>query len=155
MAKSSYTDELAEWIGRRGAPKRRQDAATVAFLAVRADVASAIGAGYAISTVYEHMHATGRVKCSYETFRKHVQRHVVQVPGAKGTQRPPEVDHAGARPNHPPSTAQSMGRDGVGASIQKGSPTNQQPAAAQQGKTDPTKIGGFTFDAKPQPKELL
>lgn len=153
MAKSSYTDELAAWIERRGAPKRRQDAATVAFLAVRADVATAIGAGYAITTVYEHMLATGRVKCSYETFRKHVQRHVVQVPGAKGASSTQEVGQVGVGTSSP-STVQPVSRGGVGAAKQKGEPTNQQPAA-QQGTSNPPKIGGFVFDAKPQPKELL
>ena len=38
MAESSYPGELAAWIEKRAAKKRRQDAAAVAFLAVRGDV---------------------------------------------------------------------------------------------------------------------
>jgi hypothetical protein len=82
MAESSYPDELAAWIEKRAAKKRRQDAAAVAFLAVRGDVKAAMDSGYAVTTIYEHMRETGRVKCSYETFRKHVQRFIKAAPAA-------------------------------------------------------------------------
>ena len=76
MAKS-YTDELAAWVETRVKKrKRQQDAAAVAFLAVRVDVSAAIDAGYALTTIWEHMHETGKVKCGYETFRKHVRRFI-------------------------------------------------------------------------------
>ena len=45
MAESSYPDELAAWIEKRAAKKRRQDAAAVAFLAVRGDVKAAMDSG--------------------------------------------------------------------------------------------------------------
>ncbi|WP_367903524.1 TraK family protein (plasmid) [Xanthomonas oryzae pv. oryzicola] len=83
MAESSYPDELAAWIEKRATKKRRQDAAAVAFLAVRGDVKAAMDSGYAVTTIYEHMRETGRVKCSYETFRKHVQRFIKQEGGSK------------------------------------------------------------------------
>ncbi len=76
MAESGYPDELATWIEKRAAKKRRQDAAVVAFLAARGDVNAAMDSGYAVTTIYEHMHETGRVKCSYETFRKHVKQFI-------------------------------------------------------------------------------
>ena len=71
-----YTEELAAWADQKAEKRRRQDAAAVAFLAVKADVIEAMEAGYALTTIYEHMHETGRVKNSYETFRRHVQRFV-------------------------------------------------------------------------------
>ncbi|MGN5824877.1 TraK family protein, partial [Pseudomonas aeruginosa] len=37
-------------------------------------------AGYALTTIYDHMHETGRVKTSYETFRRHVQRFIKAAP---------------------------------------------------------------------------
>jgi len=95
MAESSYPDELAAWIEKRAAKKRRQDAAAVAFLAVRGDVKAAMDSGYAVTTIYEHMRETGRVKCSYETFRKHVQRFIKAAPAAPAPVPPPEVE-AGA-----------------------------------------------------------
>lgn len=73
MAKC-YTDDLAAWVATRAKKKRQQDAAAVAFLAVRGDIGAAIGAGYALTTIWAHMHETGKVKCTYETFRKHVRR---------------------------------------------------------------------------------
>lgn len=76
MAENSYPRELAAWVEKQTTRTRRQDAATVAFLAVRGDVKAAMGSGYAVTTIYRHMRETGRVKCSYETFRKHVQRYI-------------------------------------------------------------------------------
>lgn len=52
----------------------RQDAVVVVFLAVRPDVKAATEAGYAPTPIWEHMHETGKLKCSNETFRKHVRR---------------------------------------------------------------------------------
>ncbi|WP_155767283.1 TraK family protein [Xanthomonas perforans] len=75
-----YTDELAAWADQKAEKKRRQDAAAVAFLAVRGDVVEAMEAGYALTTIYDHMHETGRVKTSYETFRRHVQRFIKAAP---------------------------------------------------------------------------
>ena len=82
MAESSYPQELAARIEKRAAKKRRQDATAVAFLAVRVDVKAAMDAGYAVTTIYEDMREIGRVKCSYETFRKHVQRYIKAAPAA-------------------------------------------------------------------------
>jgi hypothetical protein len=79
MAKS-YTEELAAWVEKRAEKKRRQDAAAVAFMAVKSDVVAAMEAGYALTTIWEHMHETGKVKCSYETFRKHVHRFIRSAP---------------------------------------------------------------------------
>ena len=39
-----YTDELAAWADQKAEKKRRQDAAAVAFLAVRGDVVEAMEA---------------------------------------------------------------------------------------------------------------
>ena len=101
MAESSYPDELAAWIEKRAAKKRRQDAAAVAFLAVRGDVKAAMDSGYAVTTIYEHMRETGRVKCSYETFRKHVQRFIKAAPAAPAPVPPTAADQAkGGKPAH-------------------------------------------------------
>jgi Family of unknown function (DUF5338) len=93
MAESSYPGELAAWIEKRAAKKRRQDAAAVAFLAVRGDVSAAMNSGYAVTTIYEHMRETGRVKCSYETFRKHVQRFIKAAPATPAQAPPPMTPH--------------------------------------------------------------
>uniref|UniRef100_UPI00191656EE TraK family protein n=1 Tax=Escherichia coli TaxID=562 RepID=UPI00191656EE len=50
--------------------------ARVVFLATREDVKNAIEAGYSLTTIWEHMHETGRVNTTYETFRRHVRRYI-------------------------------------------------------------------------------
>mgnify|MGYP006173640119 CR=1 FL=1 len=56
---SRYADELAEWVSARPAPRPRQDRSLVAFLAVKEDVRAALEAGYAMKTIWAHLHATG------------------------------------------------------------------------------------------------
>src|SRR3546814_3691979 len=92
MAESSYPQELAARIEKRAAKKRRQNATAVAFLAVRVDVKAAMDAGYAVTTIYEDMREIGRVKCSYETFRKHVQRYIKAAPAASAPVPPPRSE---------------------------------------------------------------
>src|SRR3546814_7108709 len=92
MAESSYPQELAARIEKRAAKKRRQNATAVAFLAVRVDVKAAMDAGYAVTTIYEDMREIGRVKCSYETFRKHVQRYIKAAPAAPAPVPPPRSE---------------------------------------------------------------
>lgn len=71
-----YLEELAAWAKERAPQKRQQDAAVVAFVAVKSDVEHAIAAGYALTTIWAHMRETAKVRCSYETFRKHVHRFI-------------------------------------------------------------------------------
>lgn len=70
----SYTDQLAEWAKKRDASRPRQDKNVVAFLAVRTEVKEAMDAGYALKTIWEHMHELGKIPYRYETFLKHVRR---------------------------------------------------------------------------------
>lgn len=71
MAKS-YPEQLGEWVRQRESTLR--DKNHVAFLAVRSDVKDAIEAGYAVKTVWTHMHETGRVKFGYDTFLNYTNR---------------------------------------------------------------------------------
>lgn len=79
MAKR-YTDQLAEWAKKREASRPRQDKNVVAFLAVRTDVKEAMDAGYALKTIWEHLHETKKIAYRYETFLRHVRRHIKQTP---------------------------------------------------------------------------
>ncbi len=77
----SFREELAAWVAQRDQATRpkRQDA-QAAFLAVRADVIEATAAGYALKTIWEHLREAGRVSFRYETFLKHVRRHITNPP---------------------------------------------------------------------------
>ena len=116
-----YTDELAAWADQKAEKKRRQDAAAVAFLAVRGDVVEATEAGYALTTIYDHMHETGRVKTSYETFRRHVQRFIKAAPADTA----PQVNTR--------SNAQAASRSAIstclGSSGKRGHAVGSRPSA--------------------------
>lgn len=71
-----YVEELAAWVRENRAKRPRQDTNMVAFLAVRSDVEEAIMAGYAVKTIWEHLNETGKIPYRYETFLKHVRRHI-------------------------------------------------------------------------------
>lgn len=129
----SYTQELAAWVDGRAKRRRQQDAAAVAFLAVRAQVSAAIDAGYALTTVWAHMHETGKLRCGYETFRKHVRRFITAAPAHRAAvdARPPD-DRAKARV----------------AAVERA-------ARARSDRCAPPAMGGFTFDAMPRKEDLI
>lgn len=80
--KKPYTDQLAEWVKKREKSRPRQDKGLVAFIAVKEDISEAIDAGYALKTIWEHLHETGKIPYRYETFLKHVKKHIKQKPKA-------------------------------------------------------------------------
>ncbi len=126
MAKN-YTDELAEWVKKRKALSRRRDRNVVAFLAVRADVKAAIEAGYALKTIWEHLHELGKIGYRYETFLKHVRRHITQASANQ--------DKSVSKPE--PKTA-----------------VEPTPPSEPKRSKAPT-VGGFTFDATPNKEDLI
>jgi hypothetical protein len=69
-----YVENLTSWVEARSGQKKRMDAALVAFLAVKNDVQEAIEAGFTLATIYAHLRETGKLTCTYETFRRHVRR---------------------------------------------------------------------------------
>ncbi|EDB8709747.1 conjugal transfer protein TraK [Salmonella enterica subsp. enterica serovar Schwarzengrund] len=124
-----YSDVLAEWVEKRTKGKRRTDAAAVAFLAVKSDVDEALKAGYAIKTIWEHMHETGRIQTGYEAFRKHVKRYI------KTTPHPTQIGDQGKANKSVPKAKAKVD-------------TPQEP------KEMPS-IGGFQFNPKPNKEDLL
>jgi hypothetical protein len=108
----SYTDELAEWVKKREATRPRQDKNVVAFLALRDDVKSAIEAGYSLLTIWEHLHEKGRIPYRYETFLKHVRRHIKNRPATPDT--PPVIEPAPGRPAAPEQPAPAEARRETG-----------------------------------------
>ena len=134
-----YTDELAAWADQKAEKKRRQDAAAVAFLAVRGDVVEAMEAGYALTTIYDHMHETGRVKTSYETFRRHVQRFIKAAPATT----PPTPKAATRSASNSQATAPAP-------TPKTAAPVPASPASEQAGK-----IPSFNFNPTPNKEDLL
>lgn len=130
----NYTEELAEWVEKRSKKKRRQDATVVAFLALRPDVKAATEAGYALTTIWEHMHETGKLKCNYETFRKHVRRFL----------KPTQAD--------PISTRNTV----VRTAVRKESKGAQKTRATkQEGQKQNEPLNGFSFNATPNKEDLF
>jgi hypothetical protein len=124
----SYTEELSEWVKKREASRPRQDKSVVAFLTMRADVKAAIEAGYALKTIWWHLHETGKIPYRYETFLKHVRRHITHAAAeqVKGSKPEPKA----------------------GAMKPKGSPEPKK-------NEPPAPVRGFTFDATPKKEDLI
>ncbi|EHG9431336.1 TraK family protein [Salmonella enterica subsp. enterica serovar Worthington] len=135
-----YTDELAAWASTKAEAKRRQDTAAVAFLAVKADVIEAMDAGYALTTIYDHMHETGRVKTSYETFRRHVQRFIKAAPAA-------------TTPPTPKATTRSTSSSQ--ATVPAVTPKPAAPAPSTPTSEQTGKIPRFNFNPTPNKEDLL
>ena len=132
MAKS-YTEELAAWVEKKAAKKRRLDATAVQFLTVKVDVKAALDAGYSVTTIWEHMHETGRVSFRYETFLRHVRRHITNAPS--------ETPRSSATAK--PTAQGKCGNESM--------PT----ASHEPKKSEVSPVGRFNFDPTPKKEELL
>ncbi len=141
-----YLDELAAWVEKRAEKKRRQDAAVVAFMAVKSDVIDAMVAGYSLTTIWEHMHETGKMKCGYETFRKHVHRFIKTPTLAAKISPDMALAETPVSASASPAPGPAFGKDSVVTDANNGS----RKAASSAGK-----IIGFSFDAEPNKEELI
>jgi hypothetical protein len=143
----SYTDDLAAWVKDRAEKKRRRDEAAVAFLAVKEKVAHALEAGYALTTIWEHMSATGMVKFSYETFRAHARRYIkAKAEEATLGSTPATSAREPSAVTVPlPDRRRQGGNAATPAGGTQRAPTTKKPAG----------IPGFTFNPNPDKKDLL
>ena len=131
----TFPQELAEWVNKRQATKARQDKNLVAFLAVKSDVQAAMDVGYSLLTIWEHLHDKGKLAYRYETFVKHVRRHIKsRVPAASDLLSSHSPD---------PPRAPATGR---AAASSLHSPVKPAP---------PARLAGFTFDSQPNKEDLL
>jgi hypothetical protein len=131
---STFLEELAKWArGASQTTKPRRKETLAAFLAVREDVKEAIAAGYALKTIWEHMHETGRVSFRYETFLRHVRRHITNAPSE--------------RPKLPGPVKSEVQARGIDESKSKEIPEPK--------KSGVPSVGRFNFDPTPNKEELL
>lgn len=140
MAKS-YTEQLAEWVKHRPAPTRR-DKNLVAFLAVRDDVKDALDEGYAVKTVWTHMHESKRIEFGYDTFLTYVKRHLRQA------------DPQPAIAASPAASVWTLPRE---ANAPKAADKPVQPKSVPRQPAAPaaSEPGGFTFNPAPNIEELM
>lgn len=73
-----FTTGLENWVQKREAEqkKRRKDSSAVEFIAIKKDVAEAIKAGYSLKTIWQYLREQGKLRSTYETFRRHVIRFI-------------------------------------------------------------------------------
>ncbi|MGY3949607.1 hypothetical protein BJP24_20870 [Aeromonas allosaccharophila] len=147
-----YLDELAAWVEKRAEKKRRQDAAVVAFMAVKSDVIDAMVAGYSLTTIWEHMHETGKMKCGYETFRKHVHR-FIKTPTLAAKISPTSPDMVLAET--PVSASASPAPGSAGSAFGKDHVVTDANNGSIKAASSPGKISGFSFDAEPNKEDLI
>lgn len=134
---NNYIEDLAAWADKRATKKRRIDASVVAFLAVKSDVQAAIDAGYSLTTIWEHLHETGKLKCCYETFRKHVRKHIKNVSADQATSK------------------QAANADKAKQAQSNNRPEHPQQKSQTEKKEPASIIGGFKFNPIPNPDELF
>lgn len=146
----NFTDKLEKWVKQRekDQKKRRQDASTVEFLAVKKDVLEAITAGYSLKTIWEYLKERGQLRSTYETFRRHVKRHI-------NTQD----DHFLAAkkmvaPEAPAPEKQTKGQV-ENTTSDKGVAQAKEPIRPASSKAKSAKSGGFKYDAKPNTEDLI
>ena len=87
MMPKNYMEELAEWVKKREVSRQRRDKNLVTVLALRADLKAAMGAGYTVKTIWEHLLETEKISCCYETFLKHIRHHITQIKGSHPEQK--------------------------------------------------------------------
>ncbi len=73
---SDYVQKLTAWVSAQQSPPHGHTLNAVLFLALRADVESALKAGYDAKTIWSHLHATGRIPYTYRTFLRHIQSYI-------------------------------------------------------------------------------
>jgi len=132
--KDTYVNELASWIaaGRKTTKPRRRET-VAAFLAIRENVKEAIAAGYALKTIWENMHETGRISFRYETFLRHVRRLITNAPPV-----PPTLS---ATVNH--AARENSGKQAI------------PKASGELIKSALPEIKSFNFDPSPKLEDLL
>lgn len=131
---SAFLETLAKWAkSERRTTRPRRNETLVIFLAVRDDVKAAIDAGYAIKTIWEHMHETNRVSFRYETFLRYVHRHIKNAPQVSPIQ---------------PATAKR-------ASLAKGDDETRSKASGTPKRTEAPALSSFTFNSKPNKEDLF
>ena len=131
---STFLQELAKWAKEtRLAAKPRRKETLAAFLAVRKDVKEAAAAGYALKTIWEHMHETGRVSFRYETFLRHVRRHITNASPGLSKQQASEKSESQAN----------------------GGEECKPKALTEPKKSGVSSVGRFNFDPTPKKEELL
>ena len=142
MAKDddNYITELANWVAKQQA-RRRPDKNVVAFIAAKEDVRSALAAGYAMKTVWDHMTEKGRISFRYETFTQYVRKHLTAASPPKTT---PLTE----------ASVASATEASVAQPIEAQRRSAESPIAAPVQRPNPS-AGGFTFSAAPNKQELI
>lgn len=138
-----YTEELAEWVQKRGVTKVRQDKNAVAFLAVKGDIQAAMDAGYSMLTIWEHLQHQGKISYRYETFTQHVRRHIKNSPSSKDNRCPEQPAS---------SLTKKIASQSVAA---RPKPQSTAKPALSTLSAPPSPLTGFTFDAQPKKEDLL
>ena len=139
MAKR-YSEELAEWVRQRALVTLR-DRNVVAFLALKGDVRDALHNGFAVKTIWAHLHEEKRVAFGYDTFLNYVNKY---VRGAGG-----QVDRS------PVGRAGSCDRRGAAEGTKKGGALPLRTPPQHDAHKPAAALGGFRFNAAPNVEELI
>lgn len=133
MAKSLST-RIAERAARKKPSRNAQNRA--AFLSLRGDVKQALDDGWPVKTIWETLHAEGKVGFSYQAFRGYVNRLILSPRASEEAAPAPAEAAEPGKPAKPDPNA-------------KAKPESPQP------KKDAPTIGGFNFNPTPKKEDLF
>lgn len=110
------------------------------FLALRAEVEQAMKDGWPVKTIWEQLHAEGKVDFSYQAFRLYTNSLIAQEGAGSTAQQPGQVSAVEASAT---------------AATPAPKPAEVAPPTHEPNKTKPPEIPGFDFNTKPQTKDLV
>jgi len=137
----SLSQRIADRVTKedKGATKKNR----AIFLALRAEVETAIKDGWPIKTIWETLHEEGRVTFSYQAFRLYVNKLILQD-GA---------DDQGRQPGQVPATAAPAA--GSASTLPAPMPAAPEAKNPEPVITPKAELGGFNFNTKPQKESLV
>lgn len=145
MAKS-LSMRIAERMSKKAASAGGQNRA--AFLALKPDIEEALGDRWPIKSIWETLHAEGKIRFSYQSFRKYVNA-LVPPPKEPVT---PEAPTSTVVPS--PADTKPTRREKPGAPPPRHAPPQVEapPSRDQAGTPEPD---GFQYNPNPDKEDYL
>jgi hypothetical protein len=124
----SLSERIAERIRTKQPSRAGRNRA--AFLAVKDEVRKALDDGWSVKVIWETLRAEGKIEVGYDAFTGYVNRLI------RNAEKPAPLP---SLPSASKPKAEAAGKE----------------TPAEPKKSEPPKIGGFTFDATPKKEDLF
>lgn len=142
----SLSMRIAERMSKKAANAGGQNRA--AFLALKPDIEEALGDRWPIKSIWETLHAEGKIRFSYQSFRKYVN---ALIPSSKEPATP-EAPTSTVAPS--PAATKPARRERPDPPLPQRAPTQVEapPSRDQAGTPEPD---GFQYNPNPNKEDYL